>query len=72
MNKEDKLYHEILGHVLKLLSRHESIDMIASCLMIIAQRLYRTHLSEKDYKTIMKVATEVEVQPYDIRKGTLH
>ena len=69
---KDKVYNEILEHVLKLLSEHKSIEMIAGCLMVIAQRLYKTHLSEKDYKKIMKVAAEVEITPYDLRKGTLH
>ena len=72
MKTEEKVYQEILEHVLRLLSQHKSIDMIAGCLMVIAQRLYKTHLSKEDYKKIMKVATEIEVQPYDIRKGTLH
>ena len=69
---KDKVYQEILEHVVRLLSEHKSIEMIAGCLMGIAQRLYKTHLSEKDYKKIMKVAAEIEVVPYDIRKGTLH
>ena len=69
---KDKVYQEILEHVIRLLSEHQSVEMIAGCLMVIAQRLYKTHLSEKDYKKIMKVATEVDIQPYDIRKGTLH
>ena len=69
---KDKVYEEILEHVIRLLSEHHSIEMIAGCLMVIAQRLYKTHLSEKDYNKIMKVATEVDIQPYDIKKGTLH
>ena len=69
---KDKVYDEILEHVIRLLSQHQSIEMIAGCLMAIAQRLYRTHLSKKDYKRMMKVASEIEVEPYDIRKGTLH
>ena len=69
---KDKVYQEILEHVIRLLSEHHSIEMIAGCLMVIAQRLYKTHLSEKEYKQIMKVATEVDIEPYDIRKGTLH
>ena len=69
---KDKVYQEILEHVIRLLSEHHSIEMIAGCLMVIAQRLYKTHLSEKDYKKIMKVAAEVEITPYDIKKGTLH
>tara|TARA_R100000742_G_C4268880_1_gene87304 strand:- start:950 stop:1168 length:219 start_codon:yes stop_codon:yes gene_type:complete len=72
MNKEDQIYHEILDHVLKLLSRHESIVMIAGALMVIAKRLYKTHLNKNEYKRVMKVATELDVEPYDIKKGTLH
>ena len=69
---KDKVYQEILEHVIRLLSEHHSIEMIAGCLMVIAQRLYKTLLSAKDYKKIMKVAAEVDVQPYDVKKGTLH
>ena len=68
----DKVHHEILDHVLHLLGHHLPVEMIAGCLMTIAQRLYKTHLSEKDYVQIMKVATESDVEPYDIKKGTLH
>jgi len=69
---KDKVYEEVLEHVVRLLSEHKSVEMIAACLMVIAQRLYKTHLSEKDYKKIMKVATEVDIKPYDLKKGTLH
>ena len=69
---KDKVYEEILEHVIRLLSEHYSIEMIAGCLMVIAQRLYKTHLSEKEYRKIMKVAIEIDIQPYDIKKGTLH
>ena len=69
---KDKIYQEILEHVVRLLSEHKSVEMIAGSLMVIAQRLYKTHLSEKDYKKIMKVAAEVKVQPYDVKRGTLH
>ena len=72
MKLEDKVYHEILDHVLHLLGHQLPVEMIAACLMAIAQRLYKTHLSEEDYEKIMKVAMETEVEPYDIKKGTLH
>ena len=72
MKLEDKVYHEILDHVLHLLGHQLPVEMIAACLMAIAQRLYKTHLSEEDYEKIMKVTIETEVEPYDIKKGTLH
>ena len=69
---EDKVYQEILDHVLHLLGHHLPVELIAGCLLAFAQRLYKTHLSEKDYEQIMKVAAATEVEPYDIKKGTLH
>ena len=72
MNSPDKVYNEILGHILRLLSEHHSIEMVAAALMAIAQRLYKTNLSEEDYQRIMKVAYETNIEPYDVTKGTLH
>ena len=72
MNDEDKIYQELLEHVLKLLGEKFPYEMVAASLMAIAQRLYKTHLSEKDYQRIMKIAYETNVEPYDIKKGTLH
>jgi len=72
MNDADKVYRQILDHVLHLLDHEIPVEMVAASLMAIAQRLYRTHLNEKDYKRIMKVAYDINVEPYDIKKGTLH
>ena len=72
MNDEDKVYQELLEHVLKLLGEKFPYEMVAAALMAIAQRLYKTHLSETDYQRIMKIAYETNVEPYDISKGTLH
>ena len=69
---KDKVYHELLGHVLKLLVEKHSLEMVAGCMMAIAQRLYKTHLSEEDYQAIMRVAQKTKVKPYDLKKGTLH
>ena len=72
MNDEDKIYQELLEHVLKLLGEKYPYEMVAASLMAIAQRLYKTHLSGADYQRIMKIAYETNVEPYDIKKGTLH
>ena len=72
MNDEDKVYHDLLDHVLHLLEHKLPVMMVSASLMAIAQRLYRTHLNEKDYQRIMKIAYEQNVEPYDIKKGTLH
>tara|TARA_R100001086_G_C11646306_1_gene206026 strand:- start:159 stop:377 length:219 start_codon:yes stop_codon:yes gene_type:complete len=72
MKMEDKIYHQILDHVLHLLSHHLPVEAIAACLMAIAQRLYKTHLTESEYKEIMKIAFEANVEPYDVKKRTVH
>ena len=72
LKQADAVYQELLEHVLALLKENLPIEMVAGSLMAIAQRLYRTNLSEEDYQRIMKVAYETNVEPYDIKKGTLH
>ena len=72
MNDEEKIYRDLLDHVLHLLEHKLPVTMVAASLMAIAQRLYKTHLNEEDYQRIMKVAYETNVEPYDIKKGTLH
>ena len=71
-NNADKVYRDMLGHVMHLLEHKLPVTMIAAALMAIAQRLYRTHLNDEDYQRIMKVTYETNVKPYDIKGGTLH
>tara|TARA_Y100001963_G_C6508384_1_gene320984 strand:+ start:74 stop:304 length:231 start_codon:yes stop_codon:yes gene_type:complete len=72
LKNPDDVYQELLRHVLELLEDKYPFEMVAASLMAIAQRLYKTHLSEDDYERIMKIAYETNVEPYDIKKGTLH
>ena len=72
LKKADDVYQEILEHVLTLFEKKVPYEMVAAALMSIAQRLYRTNLSEEDYQAIMRVAQETKVDPYDLKKGTLH
>jgi len=72
ISQEDQVYREILDHVLFLLGESTPVEIVAASLMAISQRLYKTHLSKGDYEKIMKVAMETPVEPYDLKKGTLH
>ncbi len=72
LKNPDEVYQDLLKHVLDLLEDDYPFEMVAASLMAIAQRLYKTNLSEYDYERIMKVAYETNVEPYDIKKGTLH
>ena len=63
LKKADEVYLELREHVLKLLEQKEvSYEMVAAALMDIAQRLYKTNLSETDYKNIMKEAYDTNVK----------
>jgi|TARA_R100001530_G_scaffold116823_1_gene83926 transcription initiation factor TFIIIB Brf1 subunit/transcription initiation factor TFIIB len=72
MNKADKVYQELLEQVLQMLRNKHSFEMVAAALMAIAQRLYKTHLTQAEYERIMEVARESDVKPYDLKNGTLH
>ena len=72
MNVEDKVYHQILDHVMHLLGHKLPVEMIAASLMAIAQRLYKTHLNDEEYQNMMKVITEQKVEPYNVDKVRIH
>ena len=63
LKKADEVYLELREHVLKLIEQKEvPFEMVAASLMDIAQRLYKTNLSETDYKNIMKEAYDTNVK----------
>ena len=68
---ERKVYDDLFERAVTLLQDHPP-GLVAGTLMAIAQRLYKTHLSDKDYDQIMAVATTTEVEPYDVEKIRLH
>ena len=73
MKETTKVYDDLLDHVMHLLNDHQApVELIAGTMIAIAQRLYKTHLSEADYQKIMKIAYETNVKPYDVTTGTLH
>jgi len=48
------------------------IQMVAATYMAIAMRLYKTHLTEKEYNLMIESVLESKVEPYKKPKGTLH
>ena len=63
LKKADEVFLELREHVSKLLEQKEvPYGMVASALMFIAQQLYKTNLSETDYKNIMKEAYDTNVK----------
>ena len=48
------------------------IQMVAATYMAIAMRLYKTHLTEKEYNLMIESVLESKVEPYKKPKGALH
>ena len=70
-DEERKVYDELFEKAITLIQDHPA-ELVAGSLMAIAQRLYRTHLSESEYHQIMTLAATTEVEPYDVKKERLH
>ena len=70
---ERKVYDDIFEHVTHMLNDHSlPVELVASTLMAIGQRLYRTHLSEKSYHALMDIIHDTDVKPYNVKKERLH
>ena len=70
-NDERKVYDELFEKAITLIQDHPP-ELVAGSLMAIAQRLYKTHLREPEYKRLMDYMTTVEIEPYEIQKERLH
>ena len=56
-----------------LLNDHQQPpELIAGTMMAIAQRIYKTQLSDEDYEEMMDVVRDAPVTPYNIKKKRLH
>ena len=63
LKKADEVLLELREHVFNLLEQKGvPYGMVAAALMSIAQRLYKTNLSETDYKKIMKEFYDTNVK----------
>ena len=70
---EQKVYDDLFKHVMHMLNDHSiPVELVASTLIAIGQRLYRTHLSEKGYNLMMDMIRDYPVEPYDVKKERLH
>ena len=74
-NKEKELqdiYNKIFKETIKHMKTYEA-QMVAGTLMAIAIRLYRTHLSDDGFHSMLRTVldSEQEIRPYD-EKETLH
>ena len=73
MDEERKVYDDLLEHVMHLLNEHSlPVELVASTLMAIGQRLYKTHLNDQSYQALMDIIRDTPVEPYNVKKERLH
>ena len=73
MENNNKVYDDLLEHVMHLLNDHQKpVELVAGSMMAIAQRLYKTALNAQEYERIMDVVRDAPVRPYKLEKERLH
>lgn len=60
----EKIYNEIFKDAV-IYEKQYPIQMVAATYMAIAMRLYKTHLTDKEYINMIKTVTETEVKPFE-------
>ena len=72
-NEEQQVYDDLFKHTMYLLNEDQhSVELVASSLIAIGQRLYRTHFNDSEYKRLMDFITTTEIEPYDVKKERIH
>tara|TARA_R110000765_G_scaffold15068_1_gene43763 strand:+ start:228 stop:497 length:270 start_codon:yes stop_codon:yes gene_type:complete len=68
-----QVYDEFYEHVMHLLNDHQApVELIAGTMIAIAQRLYKTQLTEEEYQDMMDVVRDAPVKPYNVKKVRLN
>tara|TARA_R100001594_G_scaffold63277_3_gene97726 strand:+ start:711 stop:938 length:228 start_codon:yes stop_codon:yes gene_type:complete len=72
-SEAEKVYQMFFDDAMHLINEHSfPVELIAGTMIAIAQRLYKTHLSEKEYRALMDEIINHHVEPYDVEKVRLH
>ena len=59
----EKIFEEIFKDATKYMNDYE-VQAVAATYMAIAMRLYKTHLEDDEYQTMIKTVLDTEVKPY--------
>ena len=63
-NKDlEKIYNEVFADATKYMNDYE-VQAVAATYMAIAMRLYKTHLEDDEYRSMIQTVMETEVKPY--------
>ena len=62
----EKIYNDVFADAIEYMNDYE-VQAVAATYMAIAMRLYKTHLDDDEYKSMIQTVMDTEVKPY---KGT--
>jgi len=60
----EKIYHEVFGEAIQYMDTYE-FQAVAATYMAIAMRLYKTHLDDEGFKSMIQTIVDTEVKPYE-------
>jgi len=63
----ERIYNDIFGDAIEYMRDYEA-QAVAATYMAIAMRLYKTHLDEEEYKSMIQTVMESEIKPYKVPK----
>ena len=59
----EKIYKNVFADAVEYMRNYE-VQAVAATYMAIAMRLYKTHLDEDEYKSMIQTVMDTEVKPY--------
>ena len=59
----EKIFNDVFADATKYMEDYE-VQAVAATYMAIAMRLYKTHLDEDEYKSMIETVMDTEVKPY--------
>ena len=64
-NNEDleKIFNDVFADATKYMEDYE-VQAVAATYMAIAMRLYKTHLDDNEYQSMIQTVMDTEVKPY--------
>ena len=60
----EQIYSDVFGDAIQYM-RDYDVQAVAATYMAIAMRLYKTHLDEDEYKAMIQVVMDTEIEPYE-------
>ena len=63
----EHIYNDVFGDAIEYIRNYE-VQAVAATYMAIAMRLYKTHLDDDEYKSMIQTVMDSEVKPYNIQK----